>query len=321
MDNMDKIKVLVTGATGFIGRNIIQQLSRRSDLDITGSYFRSEPPYDTFPQVQWIQADLTNPSSVDRLVSGQDILIQAAAVTSGARDIISQPYLHVTDNAIMNALLFRSAFEHKIQHVVFFSCTTMYQSSRSPVMEEDFSHEIVKNYFGVGWTKVYNEKMCEFYSQIGSTKYTVIRHSNIYGPHDKFDLGRSHVFGATVTKVMTSKDDHIVVWGDGSEIRDLLYISDLVDFIEMAIERQRSSFELVNVGCGEGISIKLLVEKIIRISEKILLLKFDTSKPTIPFNLVVNIDKARRVFGWAPKISLDAGISKTLDWYIQNYLK
>ena len=57
---------------------------------------------------------------------------------------------------------------------------------------------MVPQYFGAGWTKVYIEKMCEFYSRIGDTKYTVMRHSNVFGPHDKFDLEKSHVFGATI---------------------------------------------------------------------------------------------------------------------------
>ena len=82
-----------------------------------------------------------------------------------------------------------------------------------------------------GNTKVYVEKMCEFFSRLGKTKHTVLRHSNMYGPHDKYDLEKSHVFGATVTKVMNSTDGKVNVWGTGEEKRDLLYVGDLVDFI------------------------------------------------------------------------------------------
>lgn len=191
----------------------------------------------------------------------------------------------------------------------------MYQSSNEPVHEGSFNHDIPDKYFGVGWTKVYNEKMCEFYSRISPTKFTVIRHTNIYGPYDKFDLERSHVFGATVTKVMTATKGNVVVWGDGSEIRDLLYISDLVDFVDLAIHRQKEKFELVNVGGSQGISIGDLVRRIIKIAGRDLSVTFDASKPTIPFNLVVDNEKARRSFGWKPKISIDQGIAKTLDWY------
>jgi nucleoside-diphosphate-sugar epimerase len=196
----------------------------------------------------------------------------------------------------------------------------MYPNQKLPVKEEDFNHQIIDKYFGVGWTKVYIEKMCEFYSRIGNTKYTAIRHSNIYGPYDKYDLERSHFFGATITKVLKTRDDKISVWGDGSEKRDLLYISDLVDFVEIIIKKQKEPFELINLGIGEALSVKEVISKIIKISGKKLKLEFDTTKPTIKFDLVVNIDKAKTKYNWRPKVSLEGGIKKTIAWYNKNIL-
>jgi len=312
-------KVLICGATGFIGRNLIESLMNRDELELFGTYFNSEPL--NYPGVQMAQADLTSNDDVNRVVKEMDLIIQAAATTSGAKDTVTKPYYHVTDNAVMNSLIFRAAHEHKVSHVVFFSCTTMYQSSDIPVRENDFnaSQEIYPSYFGVGWTKVYIEKMCEFYSRLGNTKYTAIRHSNIYGPYDKFDLERSHVFGATMTKVMTAKDGgRIMVWGDGSEERDLLYVSDLVDFVESVIELQEEPFELINLGCGSSISIKHLAEKMIGISNRDIFIEFDMAKPTIKFNLVLNVEKARQKYNWRQRISLEEGIRKTLLWYKEN---
>jgi nucleoside-diphosphate-sugar epimerase len=116
-----------------------------------------------------------------------DVVIQAAATTSGSKDIVNNPSLHVTDNAVMNSYIFREAVSAKVKHVVFFSCTVMYPSS-DVAIPEDTAPDPHPRYFGVAHTKMYIEKMAEFYSRIGETKFTVIRHSNIYGPHDKFDL-------------------------------------------------------------------------------------------------------------------------------------
>jgi len=254
---------------------------------------------------------------VDKIVKGKDIIVQAAAVTSGSKDILTQPYIHVTDNAIMNSLIFKAAFKYKIKHVIFFSCTAMYPNQNKPVTEEDFNGQITDKYFGVGWTKVYLEKMCEFFSKISTTKYTAIRHSNIYGPFDKYDLEHSHVMGATTAKVMTAKDK-IVVWGDGSEARDLLYISDLIDFVEIILNNQKSSYELINVGYGSAISVASLVKKVVEISGKKIEIEFDISKPTIKFSLSLNIEKAEKVYNWKPKVTLEEGIKKTIDWYRQN---
>ncbi|MEK7479509.1 MAG: NAD-dependent epimerase/dehydratase family protein [Patescibacteria group bacterium] len=312
---MDRKKILICGATGFIGRNIIEAFAGREDMEVYGTYFRSEP-FDC-PGVVFVRADLQNKEEVDKAVAGKDIIIQAAATTSGAKDIVTKPYIHVTDNAVMNSLIFRSAYEHGVSHVVFFSCSVMYQPSDTPVQEEDFdaNAELYKSYFGVGWTKIYIEKMCEFYSRIGKTKYTVIRHSNIYGPHDKYDLEKSHVFGATVTKVMTAEDGKIVVWGTGEEERDLLYVSDLVRFVEVALEKQEDAFKLYNAGMGRSVSIRELAQKIIAHSGRDIRIEYDTSKPTIPTKLALDSSRAKRELGWEPSISLDEGIRKTLEWY------
>lgn len=319
---MAKKKVLVCGATGFIGRNVCQALADDVDYEVYGTYSNSLPWEN--PQVTFIQADLTRAEDVDQAVRGMDIIIQAAATTSGAKDIVSRPYYHVTDNAVMNSLILRSAYEHNVSHVLFFSCTVMYQSSDVPVKESDFdaSLEMEDKYFGVGWTKVYIEKMCEFYSQISDTKFTVVRHSNIYGPHDKFDLERSHVFGATMTKVMTAQNgDRIIVWGQGKPQRDLLYVSDLVDFVRLALTDQSSNFELYNVGLGQSISVCDLIDKIVSASGRNLEVEYDSSKPDIATKLCLDISKVNESLGWKPKVSLDEGIGKTIEWYQYNLMQ
>lgn len=315
---MSKLKVLVCGVTGFIGRNIAERLAGSEDLEIFGTYFQTQPDNSlTKKNISLIKIDLTQKSQVDRVIQDKDIIIQAAAVTSGSKDITSKPYIHVTDNAVMNSLIFRAAFEQKVKHVVFFSCTALYPNQSSPVKETDFDYQIIDKYFGVGWTKVYLEKMCEFFSRISQTKYTAIRHSNIYGPFDKYDLEYSHVFGATIAKVMAAQNQ-IVVWGDGSEARDLLYVSDLVDFVEIVLTIQPTPFELINIGSGYAIPIRDLVNKIVKASGKNLQIKFDTSKPTIKFSLSLNLEKAKNLYNWEPKVDLDQGIKKTLAWYQQN---
>jgi len=315
-----KKKILVCGATGFIGRNMAEYFAKQPEYEVYGTYWQAEPLQN--PNITMMEADLTNKEDVDKVVAGKDIIIQAAATTSGSKDIVEKPYVHVTDNAVMNSLIFRAAFEHQISHVLFFSCTVMYQPSDKAMGEKDFdaNQEMFPKYFGIGWTKVYIEKMCEFYSRIGNTKYTVIRHSNIYGPYDKYDLEKSHVFGATLTKVMTAPPDgEIVVWGEGTEARDLLYVEDLVDFVEKAIAKQEVKFELYTVGLGGATSVADLVKKVIEHADKDLTITYDTSKPSIKTSLFLDYTKAKQELGWEPKVSLDEGIKKTMEWYKQHY--
>ena len=156
--------------------------------------------------------------------------------------------------------------------------------------------------------------MCFFFSKFKRTKFSVLRQSNIYGPHDKFDLKKGHVFAASIVKVCNSNDS-VVVWGNGEEERDLLYVDDLLTCLDKIIEKQKDFYCLVNVGTGKAISISSLVNEIIRVSKKNLKVVYDETKPTIKTKLCVDITRVKNLFGWSPKVSLEEGIKKTLTWY------
>jgi GDP-L-fucose synthase len=316
---MPRQRVLVCGATGFIGRNLVEALSRRADLEVHAVCF-NRPAYD-LAGVTWHQADLRDAAAVGALLKGFDVVIQAAATTSGARDIVSMPYIHVTDNAVMNSLLLRGCFDAKVRHFVFFSCSVMYQPREKPWREEewDASQEMHVNYFGSGWTKLYIEKMCDFFSRLGVTKHTVIRHTNIFGPHDKFDLEKSHMFGASVTKTMTSKTGAITVWGTGEEARDLLYVDDLVRFVELAMDGQKSAYEMLHASAGHALQIKDVVNHIVRVSGRELHIEHDLAGPTIRTSFALDSRRARQLLGWEPKISFDEGVRRTVDWWRKTF--
>jgi hypothetical protein len=99
--------------------------------------------------------------------------LQFAAITTGAKDVIQKPYIFVTDNVIMNYLLLRESFEQNVGHFIFPSCTIMYQSSQELIKEDDFnpSEEMGSLYFGAAHTKVYLERMCQFYSKFGNDSF------------------------------------------------------------------------------------------------------------------------------------------------------
>ena len=310
-----KRKVLVLGATGFIGRNIAEHFALSVDVEVYGTFHHSEPL--KHPNIQMLPADLTDKKQVNHVVKGKDVVIIAAAITSGAKDIINNPHFHIADTAVMDSLILRSVYENETPHVFFLSCSIVYQSSNQPLKEIDFNpnQELHPNYFGAGWGKIYFEKMSEFYARLGHNKFTVFRHSNNYGPYDKYDLEKSHVFGATLTKVMTAKNGKVVVWGKGEEERDLLYISDLIHAVELALERQKTPFEIFNIGLGQTIAVKELVQKIIDYSKRNLVIEYDLSKPSIKTQFCLDCTKAKEVLSWEPKVNLDEGIKKTLSWY------
>ena len=314
-DKKKSLKIMILGATGFIGSNLALYFSKKFKIKAT---YNLKIPFKN-RNIKWFKCDLTNSQQLNSLFENIDIVINAAAITSGANDIINRPHIHVTENSVMNVNILREIFlNKKVKHFIFFSCTILYPSSMKKQNEKKFNYKIIDNYFGAGWTKVYIEKICEFYSRISDTKFTIIRHSNIYGPHDKFDLKKSHVLGATITKVMTAKKE-IEVWGKGDETRDFLYVSDLVNLISLIIKKQKSKFKIYNCGSDKGIKITDLVKLIIDISNKRIKIKKNKSAPSINFNLILDSTKARKELGWKPKVNLRVGIRKTIFWWKKNF--
>jgi GDP-L-fucose synthase len=317
INKMKKKTILVCGATGFIGRNMIEYYSKDSAYDVVGLYNKT-PPFES-QSIRWVNADLTDQAQVEKALEGVDIVIQAAAKTSGIWGTHSRPEIHVVNNAVMNSYIFDAANRLKIRHLIFFSCTIMLHSSDIPISEKDLNLniELEPKYFGAGWTKIYLEKMCEFYSRIGNTKYTAIRHSNIFGPFDRFEPTRSHVLAATINKVMRA-DDSITVWGTGIESRDFLYIDDLVDLVDKVIKNQSESFSIYN--CGSGIQTKIseLVSSVIFESGKYLKVIYDPSKPTIQTNVHLDITKSLHQLSWFPEHTLSQGLKKTIKWWREN---
>lgn len=308
------MRVLVCGATGFIGRNVAESLSRRPNFEVIGVWHRQSAP--DIPGVSWRQADLRSAADVARVVQDVDVIVQAAAATSGSGDTVRAPHLHVTDNAVMNSLLLRAAHDAGTRRFIFFSCSIMYAPQGEPVRETDYvpGDPLLAPYFGAAWTKVYIEQMCEFYARLGRMRCTVVRHSNVYGPYDKFDLLRSHVFGATVTKVLEG-DGPIVVWGDGQEGRDFLHVDDLTRFVEVVIDDQTApACDLFNVGSGQIVSVSDLVTLVKRQAGVTRPVHFDAKAPTIAVSVALDSSKARSRYGWSPRLSLEEGVATTIAW-------
>lgn len=314
----NKVNVLILGGSGFIGTNLVKKFVKKKNVKIIATYFKNYPKINS-KHVKWIKIDLRNFSNVLKITKGIDILIQAAATTTGSKDVINKPYVHVTDNVVMNAYLFKAAQINLIKHFIFLSCTTMYKSSQKIQNENILIHHknFIPQYFASATTKTFNEQMCKFYSNLGITKYTVIRHSNVYGPYDKFDLEKSHFMGATITKVLTAKK-YIEVWGEGKESRDFIFIDDLVNFIEKSIGLQKNSFEIYNCGSDKVYKINDIVKKIISLSKKNINIIYNKSKPNIPVNILITSRKARKHLNWKPKTSIDEGIIKTINWWKKN---
>jgi nucleoside-diphosphate-sugar epimerase len=311
------IRVAVLGATGFVGRNVAEAFATDPAYEVIA--VRHKRPAFSYPRIAWIDADLTTDAGVAAALDGAHVVVHAAAATAGSAANLDDPLSLVVDNQVMTARIFAAAHRRAVRQVVWFSCAVMYADADRPQAEDDYDPraKLHPAYQGAGTTKVYFERMAEWYASLGRTRFTALRHSNIYGPHDKYDLARSHVFGATVTKALTARDGKLVVWGTGAAARDLLHADDLCAAVKAATA-QRAPFGLYNVGSGISVTTRDLAERIAAAAGTGLRVALDASKPTIDTRTALDCARFRNEFGWTPKIALDDGIARTIAWWRAN---
>jgi nucleoside-diphosphate-sugar epimerase len=309
--------ILVCGGTGFIGKNVVLNFYKKKGYKIFSTYFKSRPL--KTKGVNWIKADLRNFKDCLKVTKNIDIVIQCAATTSGSKDIINQPYLHVTDNAVMNSYLLRACYQNKIKHFIFLSCTVMYKNSKKALSEDQVEeNKIYSNYYGVANTKLYVEKISKFYSSISETKFSILRHSNIYGPYDKFNLEKGHFLSSAIYKVLKQNKNTVDIFGSGNEKRDFLHVNDLMNMIYLLINKQKTAYEIFNCSYGKSFKIIDILKRIIHLSNSKKIINKLKNKKNLNIDIVINSNKAKKTLNWYPKIKLDEGLKMTIDWF-RNY--
>ena len=319
MNNFYKNKnVLVTGGTGFVGVNLIKRLLDL-EANIIATLYRSSIILKD-NRIKYIYTDLTNADDCKKICKNQDYVFMCAANTSGAAVMEKTPLAHVTPNVIMNSLMLEEAHKSGVKKFLFLSSTTVYPISEKPLKEEDVNDKFFDKYFCVGWMKRFSEILCEMYSTKIKNPMTtiIIRPGNLWGPFDDFEWETSHSTAALIRRVI-ERHNPLVVWGDGNDLKDIMYISDFIDGIISAMEKI-DKFDIINLANGKSHSIKKTLETILEVDNYVSAnIEYDLTKPTMIPKRLINIDKAKKILNFEPKINLKTGIKKTIEWYKNFY--
>ncbi len=213
--------ILVTGGTGFIGTNLLSKLAS-TNLKIKATYHNKIPKIIS-KNIEYIKTDLTNRSSCMNVYQDVDCVLMAAAVSSGAKIMESNPLVHLNDNILMNTIALEESYKQNVKKFIFISSNTVYPLTNKSVVEEDATFNFYKSYHIVAWMKRFTEVMCDMYSSKLKQSMTtiILRPGNLYGPHDKFDWHKSKVVPALIRK-MIENDDQIEVWGRRQRYKRLL---------------------------------------------------------------------------------------------------
>jgi len=312
-------KVLIAGAAGFLGTNLALALAKR------GARLRlavhKKPLKVAVPEADIVTADLRSADECARAVAGMDYVFLCAAQTSGAAVIRATPLVHITPNVLINTLMLEAAYQASVAKFCFLSSGAAYPATGDrPVTEaEMFDGNPNEVYFAAGWMKRYAEILCRTYAEkIAKPMATlVVRPSNVYGPHDKYDFAVSHVTAALIRRVV-ERHKPLEVWGTGQDIRDLIYVDDFVEGVLAAFASERPHLA-VNICAGQGYSIRQVLQKMLDVDGwHDADVRYDPSRPsTVPILLMDN-GLARRELGFEARTSLDEGLRRTIEWYRAN---
>jgi GDP-L-fucose synthase len=309
MGNWESKRVLVTGGNGFLGTVLVSQLRSKGCKDIVIPRSRTD--------------DLRVRENCDRVVHDRDIVFHLAANVGGIGYNQENPGDLFYDNIMMGVQMVEAARRAGVEKFIAVGTICSYPCfAPIPFKEEniwDGYPESTNAPYGLA------KKMLLVQSQAYRKQYNfnsvVVFPTNLYGPGDNFDPKSSHVIPALIRKIDEAnqrKEARINVWGDGSPTREFVYVDDAARALVLAGESYNRS-DPINIGSGEEISIRDLVNILVKIMGFSGRIEWDSGRPNGQPRRKVDSSKALAEFGFKAEIPLAIGLKKTVDWYYSHH--
>ncbi len=307
--------ILITGGTGLIGRQVVKILCdaganvRIVSLDEVNVDGRAEH----------VLGDLTEFSLCRELTRDMDFVFHMAGIKGSVEVTKSKPASFFVPLLMFNTNVLEACRLNKVKKVVYTSSIGAYSSAE--VFREGENIEGPPMDMFPGWAKRMAELQVKAYQeQYGLDNFAVVRPCNVYGPGDNFDPQNAMVIPTLMYRIF-NKENPVVVWGDGSAVRDFAYSRDVAEGVIQALHYGTKG-GFFNLGSGTGVTIKELVETLHSFLEFNYLL--DASKPSGFPKRVMDISLAKELINYNPTTSLLEGLKETWEWFVENqdeYLK
>lgn len=304
---MSKIKVLLTGASGMVGKNILEHPKAVNYNFLTPSSK---------------ELNLLDFSKVNTYIkeNNPNLVIHAAGRVGGIQANMANPVDFLIDNVEMGKNIILSSQKNGIKKLINLSSSCMYpRNAENPLKEElILQGELEPTNEGYALAKIMATRLCEYINKENANyKYKTIIPCNLYGRHDKFDPKHSHMIPAVIKKIHEAKqkgETEIDIWGDGTARREFMYTEDLADFIFYSIENFERLPQNINVGLGKDYTINeyyKTIAKVIGFEGKFV---HDLSKPVGMKQKLIEDSKIKEM-NWSHKTTLEEGIRKTYKFY------
>jgi GDP-L-fucose synthase len=308
------MKTLLTGANGLVGSTI------KADVRVMGR----KPPFPGYKERNKRWLDLTRPRDVNSLFleTKPTHVIHTAAKVGGVGANINYVGDFFYENMLVNLNVLEAARKAGVSKVVSFLSTCIYPEGIEYPLCEHMLHdgEPHSSNFGYAYAKRMLEVQGRAYTEQYGMEHTCVIPTNIYGPNDNFNLDDSHVLPALIHKCYLAKKNKtdLIVWGSGKPLREFIYSEDVGELTQMIVEKEGGP-NMVILSSGEEISIKGLVELVVKAMKFKGTVVFDESKPDGQYKKTTSDVISKHIFPNYKYTSLKTGIKKTVDWFLSNY--
>ncbi len=302
-------KILVTGGTGMIGRQLVSKLC---DLESEVTSVSMDNLI-IDERAQYIKSDLTNIDNCKSVTKNKDIVFHVAGIKGSIEVTKSKPASFMVPMMMFNTNILEASRLNDVNNLVFTSSIGAYSSAEIFVEKDSEESEPPMDFYP-GWAKRVAELQIQAYREQYNVNWSVVRPSNIYGPGDNFDEKNAMVIPSLISKIYKKKLP-LKVWGDGSSIRDFAYSGDVANgLIQCAYYQPKCNY--LNIGSGHGITIKELVVSLNSIVN--FDYEFDLTKSNGFPKRVMDINRARKEINYSPKTSITDGLKITWEWFKDN---
>ena len=305
------MKLLVTGGSGMVGRNILEHPDaskwnilhpQRNDLDLT-------------------KADLVEKYLIE---NKPYMVIHAAGLVGSPQENLDNPVRFLDENMIMGRNIIMASFKSGVKSFLNISSNNIYPVGTKTPMSEDqlLSGQLEKTNEGYSLAKLVCLKLCEYISSSNKGfNYKTLVPCNMYGKFDKYDSLQSNLMAAIIMKVHNAKLKNlssVKIWGDGKARREFLFVGDMVEAIWKATQNMDTLPGMMNIGVGQDMSVQSYYELIARIINWKGKFEFDLSKPVGMKRKLCSYSR-QKSWGWSPKTSLMEGLRITYASYLSDF--
>jgi len=310
--------IAVAGATGLIGRHVVDALAGRGGEPIVATY-RLRAPF-AADGVRWVRCDFTDRDQASQAFAGCDTVVMCAGRVSTSAVLRDEPVESVLDNLRIVTNAIEAAARSGVRHVVLISSSTGYPPTTDLLDEDQYeTGNPPGHWFGVGWMHRYLEKQLEWYVRslewFGSA--VILRPTLVYGPHDDFDPRAGHFLPSLVRRVV-ERANPIRLAGDGTQTRNLIHARDLARAVKAVLQPGEQAFQAFNVATPDEVSVRSILQSLLEadgFGDAVVELEGQNLGPAM---LRVSGRRFMETTGWRPATTVHDGLTDLLEWYRAN---